>query len=139
MMNLKTPIVTLLALACLVAGLSAADSSPANGAGQKPAEYLHTVWTTEHGLPQNSVTAILQTRDGYLWIGTFGGLVRFDGVKFTLVEGPGPRSNRILTLFEDHAGAVWIGTERGGATRYANGAFTTYTEKDGLPFDNVAS
>src|SRR5881396_1759174 len=135
-MNLKTLIVTLLALACLVAGLSAADSSPANGAGQKPAEYLHTVWTTENGLPQNSVNAILQTRDGYLWIGTFGGLARFDGVKFTVFDAgntEGLKSSRIFALCEDHAGNLWIGTENGGLARYRDGVFTTYTVKDGLP------
>ncbi len=42
--------------------------------------YHHTVWTTEDGLPQNSINAIVQTRDGYLWLATFGGLVRFDGI-----------------------------------------------------------
>ena len=106
------------------------------------AQYRIDAWGTDKGLPQNSVTAILQTRDGYLWLGTFGGLVRFDGLKFTVFEGgsgSGLRSNRILALFEDRAGALWIGTERGGVTRYANGAFTTYTEQDGLPFDNVWS
>jgi len=106
------------------------------------AQYRVDSWGTDRGLPQNSVTAVLQTRDGYLWLGTFGGLVRFDGVKFTVFEGGGStglRSSRVLTLFEDRAGALWIGTERGGVTRYANGIFTTYTERDGLPFDNVAS
>ena len=46
--------------------------------------YLQTVWTTENGLRQNSVTAIVQPRDGYLWLSTFGGLARFDGVRFTI-------------------------------------------------------
>ena len=63
--------------------------------------FLITRWTTENGLPQNSVAAIVQTPDGYLWLGTFGGLVRFDGVKFTVfssVNTPALRSNRINTL-----------------------------------------
>ena len=47
-------------------------------------QYLRTTWTTENGLPQNTITAICQTPDGYLWLGTFGGLARFDGVKFTV-------------------------------------------------------
>ncbi|MGH9938994.1 MAG: ligand-binding sensor domain-containing protein, partial [Blastocatellia bacterium] len=100
------------------------------------ARYLHKTWTTEEGLPQSSVTAIVQTRDGYLWLGTFGGLVRFDGVKFTVFDtanAPGLKSNRIIILFEDRAGNLWIGTEHGGLTRYAQGRFTTFTTKDGLP------
>src|ERR1041385_5115544 len=120
-MSLKTPIITLLALASLAAVLSAADSPPANGAKPSPAQYLHTVWTTENGLPQNSVNAILQTRDGYLWIGTYGGLVRFDGVKFTVFDASnteGLKSSRISALFEDREGNLWIGTEYGGLTRY---------------------
>jgi len=61
-------------------------------------ECLQTVWTTEDGLPQNSVNAILQSRDGYLWLATFGGLARFDGVRFTIFNSgntPGLLSNRI--------------------------------------------
>src|SRR5438445_3272730 len=141
-MSLKTPIVTLLMLACLVAVLSAADSPPANGAKSAPAQYLHTVWTTENGLPQNSVNAILQTRDGYLWIGTFGGLARFDGVKFTVFDTgntEGLKSSRIFALCEDHEGNLWIGTENGGLACYREGVFTTYTMKDGLPGDSIGS
>ncbi len=107
-----------------------------------PAQYRSDVWTTEKGLPQNSVTAITQTRDGYLWLGTFGGLARFDGVKFTVFDTgntPGLRSNRIVSLFEDRAGNLWIGTEHGGLTRYAQGRFTTWTTKDGLPDDLVGA
>jgi ligand-binding sensor domain-containing protein len=77
-------VVTGAIVACL--GYLLADGSPALARGPNPSRhpYLHTVWTTEHGLPQNSVTAITQTPDGYLWLGTFGGLARFDGVKFTV-------------------------------------------------------
>lgn len=102
--------------------------------------YIQTVWTTQDGLPQNSVTAILQTRDGYLWLGTFGGLARFDGVKFTVFTAGntgGLESERILALYEDAQGALWIGTEHGGLARYAQGTFTTYRMKDGLPSDKV--
>jgi len=107
-----------------------------------PARYVQDVWTTEKGLPQNSVTAILQTRDGYLWVGTFGGLARFDGLKFTIFDtgnSPGLKSNRIIALFEDHTGVLWIGTEQGGLSRYDHGTFTTYTTKDGLPDNHIYS
>jgi signal transduction histidine kinase/ligand-binding sensor domain-containing protein len=105
------------------------------------AQYRIDSWTNETGLPGNAVTSIVQTPDGYLWFGTFAGLVRFDGVRFAVIEGgpTGPRSHRILAMHVDHTGAIWMGTERGGLTRYANGTFTTYTTKDGLPNDNVLS
>jgi signal transduction histidine kinase len=67
-------------------------------------EYLVDVWQTSEGLPQNSVTAIVQTRDGYLWFGTFNGLIRFDGVKFRVYDEsntPELKSSRIVRLFED--------------------------------------
>lgn len=79
----------------------------------------------DQGLPQASVNALLQGRDGYLWIGTFGGLVRFDGDAFkTFHASPGGLvSNRILSLHEDHRGRLWIGTEGGGIALYESGRF----------------
>src|SRR6266478_3576441 len=68
--------------------------------------FLQSVWTTENGLPQNDVK-IVQTRDGYLWLGTNGGLARFDGINFTVFDTatvPELKSNRILALLEDHNG-----------------------------------
>src|SRR5437867_476009 len=98
--------------------------------------YQFDVWNTDNGLPQNSVLAILQTRDGYLWFTTSGGLVRYNGVRLTVFDkrnSRGLNSNRFTTLFEDRRGCLWIGTEDGGMTRYEGGAFTTYTTADGLP------
>lgn len=94
------------------------------GLGPIPIQWL------DDGLPQNSVLAILQTRDGYLWLTTSDGLVRFDGVRFTIYERSTTRglsSNRLTALFEDRNGALWIGTEDRGVIRYENGAFTSYT------------
>ena len=51
-----------------------------------PTKYLHHAWNTENGLPQNDVTQLIQTRDGYLWLGTNGGLVRFNGIRFTIFD-----------------------------------------------------
>lgn len=99
-------------------------------------EYIKRVWRTDDGLPQNSVTSIVQTRDGYIWIGTFGGVARFDGVRFTLFNSgntPGLSGNRIFSLYEDDSGELWIGFESGGMARYTNGKFTSYTAKDGAP------
>ncbi len=83
--------------------------------------YHADVWSTDEGLPQSSITAIQQTRDGYLWLGTFGGLTRFDGVRFKTKDSDpslGLSSRRILSLFEDHSGALWAGTEEGDLLRF---------------------
>src|SRR5262245_50237843 len=71
-------------------------------------------WTTENGLPQNSVRDLLRTRDGYLWFTTFDGLVRFDGVRFTVFNKsntPGLVNNRFVNLFEDGSGDLWAAME----------------------------
>src|SRR5438128_11063413 len=67
-------------------------------------QYGHDVWQSDNGLPQNTVQAILQTSDGYIWLGTQEGLVRFDGVRFTIFDNGNTeaiKSNFIWTLFED--------------------------------------
>lgn len=78
--------------------------------------FVVTHWGMEQGLPQSSVNDVIQTRDGYLWLATFGGLVRFDGVNFTTFDRFNTacmRSDRILRLFEDSRGRLWVSTEDG--------------------------
>src|SRR5262245_25715505 len=104
------------------------------------AQYQVQSWTTENGLPHNIVVSLQQTRDGYIWMATVDGLVRFDGVRFTVFDrsnSPAIRSNRFTSLYEAPNGAIWAGTEGGGVTRYERGAFTTYTTRDGLIDDGV--
>jgi len=102
-------------------------------------QYVHDVWQVEDGLPQSTITAILQTRDGYIWLGTQEGLVRFDGVRFTVFDKKNTKNikdSHILTLFEDHEGSLWIGTYGGGLNRLKDKEFTAYTTKEGLS-DNM--
>ena len=89
-------------------------------------DYVIHVWQAENGLPQNSVTSVIQTRDGYIWIGTYGALARFDGVRFTVFDTgntPGMHSSRVTSLFEAGDGTLWIGHEDGAVTRYQAGWF----------------
>jgi ligand-binding sensor domain-containing protein/signal transduction histidine kinase len=91
--------------------------------------YHIDAWEVENGLPQSSITSIVQTRDGYLWLGTFNGLVRFDGVQFKVFSPnsvPGLPSSRIVQLFEDRAGTLWIGTEEGAVVRFTAGRFESF-------------
>ena len=105
------------------------------------AQYRFDNWTTEHGLPQNSVLAITQTHDGYLWLATYNGLVRFDGMRFTVFDKNNTKAfktSRCQGLVEDGAGALWISTfEEGGLIRYQNGVFTLFTSAQGLPSDTI--
>ncbi len=98
------------------------------GQGIELQNYVVTQWGMEEGLPQSSVNDIIQTRDGYIWMATFGGIVRFDGVSFTTFDRANTeemRSDRVLTLFEDSQGSIWIGTED-GLLKYNHGNFETY-------------
>jgi signal transduction histidine kinase/ligand-binding sensor domain-containing protein len=92
-------------------------------------------WNTENGLPQNSVNDILQTRDGYLWLATFGGLVRFDGIRFAIFDRstPGIESQRLTALHQDRNGVLWAASEDGMLVQYDGNRFTTYSSRDGLP------
>jgi ligand-binding sensor domain-containing protein/signal transduction histidine kinase len=88
--------------------------------------FVTRVWLRENGLPQNTVTAVLQTHDGYLWIGTYNGLARFDGVRFVCYDSgntPELADSRVTSLFEDRDGTLWIGHETGELTSYVQGHF----------------
>ena len=99
------------------------------------AQYRFDSWTTENGLPQNSVNDILQTRDGYLWLATEGGLVRFDGLRFVVFDRstPGIESVRMRALYQDRQGTLWAGTQDGMLIRHRHGQFFTYNREHGLP------
>jgi signal transduction histidine kinase/ligand-binding sensor domain-containing protein len=88
--------------------------------------YFTRTWQVEQGLPQNKVTAVVQTADGYVWLGTYNGLARFDGVRFTVFDDnntPELRSSRVTSLFEAGDGTLWIGTENGDVSQYKDGHF----------------
>ncbi len=88
--------------------------------------FVTRVWVRENGLPQNKVSAVLQAHDGYLWIGTYNGLARFDGVRFVCYDSgntPELADSVVTSLFEDKDGTIWIGHETGEVTTYAQGQF----------------
>ncbi len=106
------------------------------------AQYRFDHWTADNGLPQNSVRDIVQTHDGYLWLTTFDGLVRFDGVRFTVFNksnSPGIASNRFLILYEDSQGDLWAALETGGLVQRHQGRFKTYGAESGLPETVISS
>jgi signal transduction histidine kinase/ligand-binding sensor domain-containing protein len=127
-----------IALAVLVSGilpgvplLRAADGP------SQPNGYALTAWTTERGLPPGDVLDITQDLDGYLWIGSTGGLARFDGLQFASwgAHGEPPLPMRsVPALTGSHDGSLWIGFGApGGVSRFRNGQIAQYSERDGLP------
>ena len=108
--------------------------------GNPDAPFFLRSWQVEQGLPNNTVNAITQTHDGYLWLGTDEGLARFDGVRcrvFGLQDGL--KNLQISALMEDRRGGLWIGTAGGGVARMVHDEIKTYTIKDGLAGDSISS
>ncbi|HEY1766621.1 MAG TPA: two-component regulator propeller domain-containing protein [Terracidiphilus sp.] len=103
------------------------------------ANYGRQSWAMESGLPQNSVQALAQTRDGFVWLGTESGLVRFDGVGFQVFDRnskPALPANDVRCLLETADGALWIGTGAGLA-RWKDGVVTVFSTQDGLPANGI--
>jgi len=93
-------------------------------------EFAIQTWRTDDGLPQNTVTALLQTRRGYLWAGTYNGIVQFDGLRFKVFDSSnakGMANSRITCLYEDARGDVWIGHDTGEVSRSSDNGFTHMT------------
>jgi ligand-binding sensor domain-containing protein/signal transduction histidine kinase len=127
---------TVLAAGLLVAfaatGLALEPTKPLSSYGRQ-------AWGMENGLPQNTVQALAQTKDGFVWLGTDVGLVRFDGNGFQVFDkntSPALPGNDVRCLLTTTDGALWIGTSEGLA-RWKDGAVTTFTEKDGLPGNGI--
>ena len=95
-------------------------------AGTNNSHSLFDVWQVGEDLEQTPVTAVVQSRDGYLWLGTYTGLVRFDGMRVTVFDSvttPGLMNSRVTSLYEGADGVLWIGHETGELTRMSGGEF----------------
>jgi len=125
-----------LALCALLASGPALALDP----GQPVHRYAHEVWNRDTGLPSTSLSDLVQTRDGYIWLGTQDGLVRFDGERFTTFHSrntPEIKNNNVQALLEDEQGALWFSTLGGGVVRLFEGSFRVWTSADGLSSDVV--
>src|SRR5262249_32018426 len=102
-------------------------------------QYAHTAWRFREGLAQGQITALAQTPDGYLWLGTEFGLLRFDGVRSVPWQPPGNErlpSNWIRTLLVTRDGTLWIGTLTGVAS-WMDGKLTQYPELAGRSINTL--
>jgi ligand-binding sensor domain-containing protein/signal transduction histidine kinase len=108
---------------------------PASAADIPQFSYSQRLWQMQDGLPEQVVQAFAQTADRYLWIGTTGGLVRFDGQRFLTFDRentPAFSDNNVFCLTVARDNTLWIGMEGGGLIRYRDGAFQAFSSKDGL-------
>src|ERR1039458_3247467 len=116
----------------LVLGMAAAFGQAAE---PDTTTYSRRLWRSADGLPEDFAQALAQTRDGYLWIGTSGGLVRFDGIRFTAFNrenSPAFQDDSFYSLLVSKDGTLWGGTEGGGLVRYKGGTFRVFGAADGL-------
>ena len=122
------------ALCFILCTLGCSFPSLAEDLPTKPLRYYAlSSWRTDQGLPQNFITAITQTSDGFLWVGTMSGLVRFDGVRFVPFLAVGDESNlqdRVTGLVSGDDGSLWIGTST-GLTHYEHGRFVAIANQAG--------
>jgi len=131
--------------AILLAGVVLVCPGRAHGLSldRETGQYVHRTWRAgAESLPSAVVLAVTQTRDGYLWLGTENGLVRFNGVDFVTFDTdntPALRHNHVEALAEDRDGRLWAGTWGGGAACLENGAWSSLTAREGLAGDLVRS
>jgi len=122
-------------------GSAFAQNLPPTGSGDKPlTAYFRETWTTRQGLPHNQVNAIEQAPDGYLWFGTWEGLVRYNGLEFHVFDRrntPGLEDNGIRSVHATQDGAIVVGTSRGGVSVKRGDHWRHWSMADGLAQDEI--
>jgi ligand-binding sensor domain-containing protein/signal transduction histidine kinase len=129
------------AILLVLASVSCGASTTPRGAPQSP-DYARRVWRTQDGLPENRVHALAQTPDGYLWIGTSGGLARFDGARFVVfsrINTPAMTGDDVRALSVGRDGSLWIATDGGGLLHYKNDSFRSIGPPEGLTNEFVGA
>lgn len=128
------------------ASIPASSQTPHSVRGLDPRKALtqYTIrnWDSDNGLPSLTITDLEQTPDGYIWLATFTGLVRFDGVTFTAFTPKNTKEitvNALSALCIDEFGILWIGTEGGGLLSYRNGKFRGFSTTQGLASNTISS
>jgi len=129
-----------LLFSALFASSNAPDPPFALQKSEKADHFLYRNWTIDDGLPVNAVSDILESDDGYRWITSYDGLIRFDGVTFDVYNTSNTSeipSNRFLFSAKDSAGVLWFGLEISGLLKYENGQFTLYDGSNGFTDGNI--
>ena len=107
--------------------------TPNRSLSQPQSEYTRSVWRVSDGLPEDTVQAMVESREGVLWIGTTGGLTRFDGARMEVPASVQPLlAKSIFTLSSSQDGSLWAGTEGGGLLRLQSGKIRVYSTREGV-------
>jgi len=131
---------SLIALAASLLAGTARAQQPSRADSLRP--WVHESWTTKDGLPVNSINTIVQDHAGYIWAATFDGLVRFDGVRFTVFNTANSDelpSNRIVYVGESRDGTLWLATEESHIVRFRDGRFRNIPFENGKPGGELPS
>ena len=131
--RLATTVLGLAALLCLAAIPGHAQDKPLSA-------FYREIWTTRQGLPHNQINGIAQTADGYLWLGTWEGVVRYNGLEFHTFDRsntPELKDNGVRSVRASADGSVVIGTSRGGVTVKRGDNWETWSTEDGLAQDEI--
>jgi ligand-binding sensor domain-containing protein/signal transduction histidine kinase len=126
---------TWILVGCFLLLTNRSSGAPAKTAASEKFQYTRTVWHVADGLPEDTAQALAESPDGRLWIGTTGGLARFDGAGIELygIGGSKPlEASSIFCLAVAHDGSLWAGTEGGGLVRFKGGETRVYSAHDGL-------
>lgn len=97
--------------------------------------YVEEIYNNTNGMVSSEANVICETDDGYIWIGSYAGLSRYDGSKFEFIREGGLVN--VVSMMQDSKGRLWIGTNDAGIARYENGKYTYFTQEDGLPSNSV--
>jgi len=104
-------------------------------------QYTSKKWTVSDGLPANTITDIIQNSDGYIYAGTYEGLVRFDGIQFTTLNSNTNKTYSFISarsLFTDSKGNLWVGANDEGVTCVKrDGSSVSFDTKNGLPNNSI--
>jgi ligand-binding sensor domain-containing protein/two-component sensor histidine kinase len=122
-------------LLTIIVLLGCVDSAASETAPPDALAYSRRVWRSADGLPEDFAQSLAQTQDGYLWIGTSGGLARFDGVSFAVFNRENMSAfldDSVYSLLVTKDGTLWAGTEGGGLVRYKDGRFRAFGAAEGL-------
>ena len=134
--------ILLLSILVLRTSLYAQSSISTLDPGKQISQYVLDHWTTENGLPQNSITAIIQSNNGYLWFGTEEGLVRFNGNSFTTFDKSNTlefEADGITSLAETANNTLWVGTRGGGLLKRSDGQFSLFSSEQGLSSQDITT
>jgi len=98
--------------------------------------YTTVLYDAQNGLPTSDAMCVMSSKDGHIWIGGYGGVIRYDGSAFERLD-PSDGLTSARVIFEDSVGNIWVGTNDNGVVMLSNGNRVHYTYKDGLPSSSI--